>query len=589
MQAANREELIAALSGVKLPALSVIEAELQKRAAVWHPQHAESCHFYKQKPSENEWRANECRCPQAMAYFSEADITGYGGAAGGGKSDLVDGLGLTRHRRSIVFRRESKEVRDLFRRAVEICSTAGAEYKSKASTGDESVYLPNGDREIEYAGVKNPGDWEKYRGRAKDGYFFDEAHRFDEATVRSLIGWNRSTLVGQRCRTVLTFNPPSAKHGQWLVVFFAPWLDPKHQNPAEYGELRWFTTIRGRDVECANGDPVELDGDNIKPQCEPRQTVDRDGVERCAACGAEVLLPLSRTFIKALLNDNLYLKNTKYRATLMGLPEPLRSQLLYGDFNADEPDDAYQLIKLQWVLDAQERWSEAMAQDHTPLEQPLSALANDPAHGGADDNVNAARIGAFVCELEAIPGVEVPRGKHVIARLALYASRFINTAGRALPVGMDVIGVGSAPQEVAEDAGLRIIAFDGSSREGLEQERDRKTGLLGFKNHRALWWWRFREALDPDSPSYDAPMLPPDRELLADLCAVHFEVTPSGIQIESKDDIRKTLGRSPGKGDATVYVWNTKGYDFSYETVESRRNLDDIASTNDSWKTNGFR
>ena len=36
--------------------------------------------------------------PQSLAAQSLADITGYGGAAGGGKTDLACGLSLTEHR-----------------------------------------------------------------------------------------------------------------------------------------------------------------------------------------------------------------------------------------------------------------------------------------------------------------------------------------------------------------------------------------------------------------------------------------------------------------------------------------------------------
>lgn len=43
--------------------------------------------------------------PQAMAYESLADIVGYGGAAGGGKTDLACGKALTRHRKAMMLRR----------------------------------------------------------------------------------------------------------------------------------------------------------------------------------------------------------------------------------------------------------------------------------------------------------------------------------------------------------------------------------------------------------------------------------------------------------------------------------------------------
>jgi len=44
--------------------------------------------------------------PQKVAYHSDADELFYGRSAGGGKSDLIIGLSLTAHKKSIIFRRE---------------------------------------------------------------------------------------------------------------------------------------------------------------------------------------------------------------------------------------------------------------------------------------------------------------------------------------------------------------------------------------------------------------------------------------------------------------------------------------------------
>src|SRR5580765_293681 len=63
--------------------------------------------------------------PQTEAWLSEADETFYGGAAGSGKSALLIGLALTAHRKSIIFRREYRQLRDLIHYSRIVVGTAG--------------------------------------------------------------------------------------------------------------------------------------------------------------------------------------------------------------------------------------------------------------------------------------------------------------------------------------------------------------------------------------------------------------------------------------------------------------------------------
>ena len=58
--------------------------------------------------------------PQQVAAASGAQVLGYGGAAGGGKSDLMLGLALTEHRRSIIYRREGTQLLPVRDRIAEI-------------------------------------------------------------------------------------------------------------------------------------------------------------------------------------------------------------------------------------------------------------------------------------------------------------------------------------------------------------------------------------------------------------------------------------------------------------------------------------
>jgi hypothetical protein len=561
------------LSRAPLPSLAAVRAERARRTRVWSPQHAKTCVHYRKSPTSVEWRANPCNCPQSNAFFCQADILGYGGAAGGGKSDLLVGTALSAHRRAIIFRRQHTETRDFFARAGEIVSSTKAKLNQQLST----VYLPAGDRQLEFAGLKNPNDWTKYKGRPKDFYGFDEADEFEEMMIRLIIAWNRTTIVGQRCRVILTFNPPSAKSGYWIVEFFAPWLDPKHPNPAQYGELRWFTTVNGRDIECDGPGPVELRGDKGDELGVPCQPLERNHDGRCAHCDSEIVEPLSRTFIKALLNDNEYLRDTKYRATLMGLPEPRRSQLLYGDFNADAPDDAGQLIPTRWVLEAQDRWIRM-----TQPDAPLSAVGADIARGGKDRTAFDARIGTWYDNPVAYPGVETPRGKDVIERLALYVANYNLVPGRKIPVGMDVVGVGSSPSDIAEEIEIiQLIPMSGG--EGAEDHETDASGMLTFANKRSMWYWQFREALNPETG--DNLAIPPDREVLSDLCAPQYEIRGTVIHVERKIDIAKRIHRSTDKGDAIIYAFATRPFIVGYQTVQKRASTAHIAAPlRSSWK-----
>ena len=75
-----------------------------------------------------------------------------------------------------------------------------------------------------------------------------------------------------------------------------------------------------------------------------------------------------------------------------------------------------------------------------------------------------------------------------------------------------------------------------------------RDGSVRFFNLRSELWWRMREALDPNANTGIA--LPPSRELLADLCAPKWEYRAALIKVQSRDDIIKTIGRSPDFGSA---------------------------------------
>ena len=447
--------------------------------------------------------------PQDEAYWSEADMILYGGAAGGGKTDLAIGLALTQHTETLFIRRQARQLGAVLDRVASIIDP-----ERKGWSGQEGRWiLPPWDgqrRQLVIGSTPNPGDETKYQGRPRDLLVVDECANMTETSVSFLKGWVRSTVPGQRCRTLLCSNPPTSAEGAWLVEWFAPWLDPYHPNPASPGELRWFAMVDGKEIEVDSGDRF-MDG-------------------------SEEVIPQSRTFIPAKLDDNKYLRDTGYRATLQALPEPLRSQMLYGDFRAGGEDDAYAVIPSEWVRQAQQRWTEKPR-----VQDAITSAAVDPSRGGRDHTVISTREGWHYHELEYHTGHDMKSGGDVAARV-------IELCGQShCPVHVDSIGIGAAVVD-ALDMYIpnRVVPCNAAAKgEGSDW-----SGALKFANKRAEMWWRMRDLLNPENGQHVA--LPKDRRLYAELCAPTYRLTPSGIQIEKKEDIVKRLGKSTDAADAVI-------------------------------------
>ncbi|MGD9168496.1 MAG: terminase, partial [Candidatus Thiodiazotropha sp.] len=160
--------------------------------------------------------------PQEAAYYCEADILFYGGAAGGGKTDLLLGTALTAHQYSLIMRREGTQFRGITRRMAEILGST--EGKSGSGGSMQWTYL---DKLLEFGSCPDLGDEEKHQGIPHDLLGFDEITHFLEFQFRFLMTWLRSVTPGQRCRVICTGNPPTTDDGSWVRSYWAPWLDPE--------------------------------------------------------------------------------------------------------------------------------------------------------------------------------------------------------------------------------------------------------------------------------------------------------------------------------------------------------------------------
>lgn len=444
--------------------------------------------------------------PQTEAYNCPADELFYGGAAGGGKTDLALGLSLTAHRKSIIFRREYKPLRPIVDRMIEIVGNKDGLNQSLYIWRD----LP-GERMVEFGAMQHEHDKFNYKGNPHDLYVFDEASDFTESQVDFVTGWKRTTVVNQRTRVIFASNPPTSAEGEWIVRRFAAWLDPQHTNPALPGELRWFAKVDGEEIECADGKPFEHKGETVQP--------------------------ISRTFIPARVDDNPYYMATGYKTTLQSLPEPLRSQLLYGDFTIKANDDPWQVIPTEWVRLAQKRWNETPKPDVA-----LRAIGNDVSHGGADSDVISRLYGVWFDELIVHPGKATPDGET--------AAKYVQDVwDEKAPIAVDAVGYGASACDTMKSWGMHPtpVNFGAAT---LHTDKSRR---FKFSNIRAEAHWRLREALDPSSN--ENICLPPSRTLLVDLCAPRFQIVSGKIQLEPKVDVKQRIGRSPDEGEAVILAW----------------------------------
>lgn len=442
-------------------------------------------------------------------------------------TDLAIGLALTEHRRVQFFRREGPQLKGVLDRVAELVG------RNKLG-GNPPVYRdPQADRQIEFNSMPNLGDETKYQGRAKDLLVIDEAANFLESQVRFVKGWVRVSR-NQRMRTLLTFNPPTTSDGRWIIDFFGPWINKRHPlYPSQPGQLRYVYVdpATGKDTWLMDNDPrpfVLVNGNRV-------YDFDPSGYRP-----EDIITPESRTFIPSRVSDNPYLTSTGYIQQLQALPEPLRSQMLYGDFDAGVMDDQWQVIPTAWVEAAMARW-----QPREPKGEMLS-IGVDVARGGKDNTVLAFRHAhrqaghaKWFDKLLVEPGKATPDGNSV-------AGLVVSCRRDRAPIHVDVIGVGAAAYDALNNASQEVYGINVST----SATRTDRSGRLQFFNLRSQLWWQLREDLDPANATGIA--LPPDDDLLRELTAPRWSLSGATIKVESREDVVDRLGYSPDRATAVI-------------------------------------
>lgn len=196
---------------------------------------------------------------------------------------------------------------------------------------------------------------------------------------------------------------------------------------------------------------------------------------------------------------------------------------------ADEPD---QLIQYEWIKNALESVEE--------IDGPQS-LGVDVARFGDDKTAIAHTKGNTLIGIDTFEGLSTERvAAHVRAKMQNYRINADN-------IGIDTVGVGGGVYDNLKASGFNILSIESGSKAVNDLYSEYK-----FRNLRSQMWFNLREMLRKGEISFRE--LPTG--LQEDLISVKYKISADKlIEVESKDSIKKRLGRSTDYGDAVVYAF----------------------------------
>lgn len=229
------------------------------------------------------------------------------------------------------------------------------------------------------------------------------------------------------------------------------------------------------------------------------------------------------------------------RKAQWGADSAVYNNRVLGEFWSSDEDG---VIPLSWYEAAVERWN-AWEDAGMPEQGGPHILGVDVARSGSDKTVIALRDAWVVRELR------ISARENTMSTTGRVAG-ILDADPKATAI-VDVIGIGAGVYDKLRESGHRAEPFNASA----ATRRKDASGEFGMANVRSGAWWNCREMLDPSRGAEVA--LPPDDELVGDLTAPHWRITSGAkIQVESKDDIRKRIGRSTDRADAVVQaLWGS--------------------------------
>jgi hypothetical protein len=248
-------------------------------------------------------------------------------------------------------------------------------------------------------------------------------------------------------------------------------------------------------------------------------------------------------------------KLAKQRKRQWGEHSPFYRQQFLAEFAQDEESA---LVPLAWVEKANQRWYEHEIANMTDMERRkhLSLVGMDVGGEGTSQTVIARMYDdSYIALLEKHKNPDTTEN---IGYLTHTMEEGRDENGNYIaPANVDAIGIGVGVSDGMKEHKADVRAVNVSR---PTKARDR-TGTWKFNNLRSQLWWRLRERLDPSNTEDVLLALPPDDDLTGELVSVRYTTGPSGIKVESKQQVKRRLGHSPDHADAVMLLmYDTAGY-----------------------------
>jgi hypothetical protein len=219
----------------------------------------------------------------------------------------------------------------------------------------------------------------------------------------------------------------------------------------------------------------------------------------------------------------------KERAKRWGENSPLYVSKVLGEF-PEVADDT--LISPKLIRDARENVLDGL---------DPGQFGGDVARKGRDETVVYRNRGGVIRLVKRLPNQDTMATAGAFALI-------LREAGNAVPMFVDMIGIGAGVYDRLKEQNLWVVGFDAG---GQAYDPTR------FVNRRAEAYWELREGFEEGNIDLDEL----DDDLAAQLQSIKWKTDSRGRKlIESKDDMKKRGLPSPDRADAAMMAFATPPY-----------------------------